>query len=423
MWIDKKQRLITYKNSLNFPFYISKRYLIAKKSKNAINIISMISIVGVTVGTAALIIVLSAFNGLDSLLKSMNDSFDPDLKVMPTTGKVFSLDDPNLNKVRNHVSIFDIAETLEENALLKYDDQQYIATVKGVSENFAEISGVDTMLTVGDFILKHKNQAYTVVGQGVAYYLSLNINYIDPIVIFVPKRNAKVSLNPEQAFNRNYIFPSAVFGIQQEFDLKYILVPLDFARDLFEYTNQVSALEIKLKKDVNADKVQQEIQEILGSDYKVKNRYQLHETFYKIMKSEKFYIFLILTFILIVASFNIIGSLTMLIIDKKEDIATLRSLGANLKTIRNIFLTEGWLISIVGAFFGLIIGFLICWLQIKFELVKFGASGSFIVNAYPVKIVWSDLLIIFVTVISIGYFAAFYPVRYITKRFVIQELS
>jgi lipoprotein-releasing system permease protein len=383
----------------------------------------MISIIGVAVGTAALIIVLSAFNGLDSLLKSMNDSFDPDLKIMPTTGKVFSMDDPNLIKVRNHESIFEIAETLEENALLKYDDQQYIATVKGVSDNFGDISGVDTMLTVGDFILKHNNQPYAVVGQGVAYYLSLNINYINPIVIFVPKRNANVSLNLEQAFNRNYIFPSAVFGIQQEFDLKYILVPLDYARDLFEYTNQVSALELKLKKGHDTDKAQQEIQEILGSDYKVKNRYQLHETFYKIMKSEKFYIFLILTFILIVASFNIIGSLTMLIIDKKEDIATLRSLGANLKTIRNIFLTEGWLITIVGATFGLIIGFLVCWLQIKFELIKFGGTGSFIVNAYPITIIWSDFLMIFLTVVTIGYFAALYPARYITKRFVIQELN
>jgi len=383
----------------------------------------MISIIGVAVGTAALIIVLSAFNGLDNLIKSMNDSFDPDLKIIPSTGKVFSLDDSNLDKVRNHEAVFDIAEILEENALLKYDDQQYIATVKGVSDNFAAISGVDTMLTVGDFVLKHNNQPYAIVGQGVAYYLSLNLNYIDPIVIFVPKRNAKIGMNPEKAFNRNYIFPSAVFGIQQEFDLKYILVPLDYARELFDYKNQVSSLELKLNEEFNVEKVQKEIQEILGSDYLVKNRYQLHEAFYKIMKSEKFYIFMILTFILIVASFNIIGSLTMLIIDKKEDISTFRSLGANLKTIRNIFLTEGWLITIIGAFLGLIIGFLICWLQIKFEFVRLKGSGSFIVDAYPIKIVWTDFLIIFVTVISIGYFAAWYPVRYITKRFVIQEIE
>ncbi len=397
--------------------------MIAKKSKNVINIVSLISVIGVTVGTAALIIVLSAFNGLDNLLKSMNDSFDPDLKIVPAKGKVFSANDPVLKRVKNHESIFDIAETLEENALLKYDDQQYIATVKGVSSNFANISGVDTMLYVGEFILEHNNQSYAIVGQGVAYYLSLNINYIDPIVIYVLKQDAKINMNPESAINRDYIFPSAVFAIQQEFDLKYILVPLDYAQELFEYDDKLSALELKINKGYNIDKVQAEFQEILGKDYLVKNRYQLHEAFYKIMKSEKFYIYLILTFILIVASFNIIGSLTMLIIDKKEDIATFRSLGANLGTIRKIFLTEGWMITIVGAVFGLIIGFIICWVQMEFELIKLKGSASFIVDAYPIKIVWTDFIIIFLTVVSIGYFAAWYPVRYITKRFVIQELE
>ena len=408
---------------MNFPLYISKRYLIAKKSRNVINIISLISVVGVTVGTAALIIVLSAFNGLDNLLKSMNDSFDPDLKILPTTGKVFSLDDPKLEKVRNYEGVFDVAETLQENALLRYGDQQYIATVKGVSDNFENVTGVDTMLYVGDFILKHNNQPYAIVGQGVAHFLSLNLNYIDPIVIYVPKKDAKIGMNPETAFNRNYIFPSAVFAIQQEFDTKYILVPLDYAQKLFDYKNETSALEVKLKQGYNSNSVQNDIQEILGADYRVKNRYQLHEAFYKIMKSEKFYIFLILTFILIVASFNIIGSLTMLIIDKKEDISTFRSLGANLKTIRKIFLTEGWMITIVGAVFGLVLGFFICWIQIKFELIKLGSSGSFIVDAYPVKLIWTDFLLIFLTVISIGYGAAWYPVRYITKRFVIQEIN
>ena len=375
------------------------------------------------VSTAALIIVLSAFNGLDDLLRSMNDSFDPDLKITPSTGKVFSLNDPRIETIRNHESVFDIAEVLEENALLKYADQQYIATIKGVSDNFANISGIDTMLVVGDFILKHKNQPYAIVGQGVQYYLSLNLNYIDPIVIFVPKRDAKITSNPEKAFNRNYIFPSAVFGIQQDFDSKYVIVPLDYARKLFSYENEVSALEIKLKPEYNIDKAQREIAEILGDDFQVKNRFQQHEAFYKIMKSEKFYIFLILAFIIVIASFNIMGSLTMLIIDKKDDISTFRNLGASLKTIQQIFLTEGWLITIVGAIVGLILGLFICWLQIKFELIRLHGNGSFIIDAYPIKIIWSDFLMIFVTVITIGFVAAWYPVRYITKRFVIQELD
>ena len=327
-----------------------------------------------------------------------------------------------MKSVREHESVFAIAESLEEYALLKYDDQQYVAKVKGVSENFADISGVDTMLMVGDFILEYNNQPYAIVGQGVAYFLSLNINYIDPIVIYALNRNAK-STNPATALSRNYIFPSAVFAIQQEFDTKYILVPLKYAQELFKYQNELSALEIKIKEDYNIDKIQEEFIQLLGDDYQVKNRYQLHEAFYKIMKSEKLYIFLILTFILIIASFNIIGSLTMLIIDKKEDIATFRSLGANLKMIRNIFLLESWLITVIGAISGLLFGALICWLQIKFGFVRLQGASSFIVDAYPVKLLWADFLLIFITVSSIGYLASWYPVRYITKKFVLQEIE
>ncbi|HAN19052.1 MAG: hypothetical protein A2X13_11345 [Bacteroidetes bacterium GWC2_33_15] len=410
---------------MNFPFYISKRYLVAKKSKNAINIISMISIIGVTVGTAALIVVLSVFNGFDGVIKSMYNAFDPDIKITPATGKVFSVkDNPRIDKIKNHPSVFDIAESLEENALLKYDDQQYVATVKGVSDNFNNISGVDTMMVAGEFVLKHNNQNYAVVGQGVAIFLSLNINFIDPLTIYVPKRDGKISINPEQAFNRKAVFASGVFGIQQEFDAKYVLVPIDFAQNLFEYSNSdVSALELKIKPGYTIRKLQKEFKEILGTDYEIKDRYQQHEMFYKIMKSEKWSIFLILTFILIIASFNIIGSLTMLIIDKKEDIATLRALGANLQTIRKIFLTEGWMISIVGALIGLVIGLFICWLQIEFEFVRLKGAGSFIIDAYPVKMIWKDFVAVFFTVITIGFVAAWYPVRYITRRYVLREIE
>ena len=408
---------------MNFPFYISKRYLISKKSKNVINIISLISIIGVTISTAALIIVLSAFNGFDDLLRSMNDSFDPDLKITPSVGKVFSADDSRIQKIRNHKSVLFAAETLEENALLKYDKQQYIATVKGVSDNFVKVSGVDTMLMIGEYILENKGIPYTIVGQGVATALSLNINYIDPIVLFVPKRNAKITSNPSKAFNRNYIFPSGVFSIQQEFDTKYIIVPISYARKLFNYQNDLSALEIKINPEANLNNVQKEFKAILGEDFQVKNRYQQHEAFYKIMKSEKFYIFMILTFIFIISSFNIIGSLTMLIIDKKEDILTFRNLGASIKTIRQIFLNEGWLITLVGAVLGLIIGFIVCWVQLKFEIVKLGAAGSFIIDAYPVKMIWYDFLVILSVVGLIGFLASWYPVRYLTRKYIIQELD
>lgn len=408
---------------MNFPLFISKRYLIAKKSRNAINIISMISVIGVTIGVASLIVVLSVFNGFDGVIKSMYNAFDPDIKITPAQGKVFILSDSLKNKIINHPAVYDVAETFEENALLKYSDQQYIATVKGVSDNFENISGVDTMLVAGDFILKQNNQNYTVVGQGVAYYLSLGLNYIDPIVIYVPRRDANITTNPASAFNRNYIFPSGVFGIQQEFDTKYIIVPLDYARSLFDYNNEISAIEVKLNDHAQLEKVQNDIKNILDNDFVVKNRNEQHESFYKIMKSEKMFIFIILTFILIIASFNIIGSLTMLIIDKKDDIATFRSLGANLKTIRQIFLTEGWLITIVGAFFGLILGGFICWMQIEFELVRLQGSASFIIDAYPVKLNWLDFTAVFLTISLIGFLAAWYPVRYITKRYVIEELE
>jgi len=385
----------------------------------------MISILGVTVGTAALIVVLSVFTGFDGVLKSMYNSFDPDLKITPAAGKVFSiLNNPQIDQIKKHPSIFDLAQTLEENALLKYDDQQYVATVKGVSDNFSNISGVDTMIIGGEFILKNKNHNYAIVGQGVAVFLSLNLNFVNPIHIYVPKRDSKPGLNPENAFNRKSIYASGVFGIQQEFDAKYVLVPLEFAQNLFEYSaSDVSALEIKVKQGVNINKIQKEFQNILGDNYKVKNRYQQHEMFYKIMKSEKWSIFLILTFILIIASFNIIGSLTMLIIDKKEDIATFRALGANLQTIRKIFLTEGWMISIVGALIGLIIGLIICWLQIHFEFVRLKGAGSFIIDAYPVKMIWKDFVAVFFTVITIGFVAAWYPVRYITRRYVLSEIE
>jgi len=394
--------------------------LISKKSRNAINIISFISIFGVAIGTAALIIVLSVFNGFDNLIESMYNSFDPDLKISIAEGKTFNSNNSNITKIKTLDGVEIFSETLEENALLKYDNNQYFATIKGVDSNFCKISGIDTMIIGGEFMLHdNNNQEYAVVGQGIAGFLSLGLNYINPIIIYVPKRNASISMNPEKAFNKKYIFPSGVFSIQQEFDTKYIIVPLDFAKDLLDYKNNISSLELKISPDYNIDDIQNKIQTILGDDFVVKNRFQQHETFYKIMKSEKWAIFLILTFILIIASFNIIGSLSMLIIDKKNDISTFQSMGANLKSIRKIFLLEGWMISIAGAFVGLIIGYFVCWLQITFGIVKMTGAGSFIINTYPVAINYIDIIIIFITVLIIGWIAAWFPVKYITKKYII----
>jgi lipoprotein-releasing system permease protein len=404
---------------LNFPFYIAKRYLIAKKSRNVINIISAISVIGVSVGTMALIVILSVFNGFDNLVQSLFNSFDPDIKITKKEGKTFSAGVEKIKNLKSRNGILYMSEVLEENALLRYGDRQYIAIVKGVSDDFIKMSGIDSMIIDGEFVLKNDKNIFAVIGQGIAFNLSVGLNFITPINIYVPKRTQKVLLNPENAFKRKYIFPSGIFAIQQEFDSRYIIVPISFARELLDYTNQVSAIEIKLDPAYNQAEIQEEIRNYLGNEYEVKNRFEQQELLYKIMKSEKWAIFLILTFILIVASFNVIGSLTMLIIEKKKDIETFRSLGTNISVLRKIFLFEGWMISILGAILGLITGTLICWVQQSFRLIKIQGSGSFVIDTYPVNMESQDFIYVFLTVLLIGYLAAWYPVRYITRKFLV----
>lgn len=404
---------------MNFSFYIAKRYLFARKSKNVINIISAISVVGVSIGTMALIVILSVFNGFDNLVQSLFNSFDPDIKITIKEGKTFSSGAERIQNLKKLKGVLYMSEIIEENALLKYDDRQYIVTVKGVSDEFINMSGIDSMIIDGEFILKENKNNYAVIGQGVALSLAVGLNFITPINIYVPKRTQKVSINPEKAFSRKYIYPSGIFAIQQDFDSRYIIVPIDFARDLLDYSNEVSAIELKLDPVFNKNKIQEEIKKHLGTGYEVKNRFEQQELLYKIMKSEKWAIFLILTFILIIASFNVIGSLTMLIIEKKKDIDTLRSLGTNLSVLRKIFLFEGWMISILGAILGLMTGTIICWIQQHFGLIKIQGSDSFVIDTYPVNIELPDFIYVFLTVLFIGYLAAWYPVRYITRKFLI----
>jgi lipoprotein-releasing system permease protein len=402
---------------MNLPFYISKRYLFSKKSQNVINIISGISVAGVVTGTMALIVILSVFNGFDDLIKSLYSTFDPEIKIIPVEGKTFSPTSASFTLVRNHRNVLHFSEVLEENVLLRYGERQYIATMKGVDNEFADVTGIDTMIIDGSFALQESNRPMAVIGQGVAYYLGIGLTFINPINVYSIKRTGSIPMNPEQAISRKFIFPSGIFSIEQEHNIRYIIVPISFARDLLGYNDEVSAVELKLRPGTDYKLFQDEIKKIIGNEFLVQNRNDQNALFYRIMRSEKWAIFFILTFILIVASFNIIGSLTMLMLDKKEDIRTLQNLGASKSLIRRIFLLEGWMISIIGAIIGLIIGSVIAWLQSRFGIIKLSGSGSFIIDAYPVVYKSADVIKVFITVIFIGFLAAWYPVRYISRNF------
>jgi lipoprotein-releasing system permease protein len=397
--------------------YIAKRYLFAKKSRNAINVISSISVAGVTVGTMALIIVLSVFNGLETLVHSIFNTFDPDLKITPAAGKTFIPDSSSLSLLSNVNGIACYSLCLEENALLKYDEKQYIATIKGVDENYAQVTGIDSSMWDGEFILKsEQGRSYAIPGIGIANYLGMRVNFISPLNIYVPKRSGSTDLNPEDAFVRNFIFPSGIYQVEQEYDSKYVFIPIDFARELLQFDSEVTSLEIKFKDESRESAIQKDVTRIFGNGFIVRNKYQQQEIFYKVMKSERLAIFFILTLILIIASFSIIGSLTMLIIEKERDIEILRSLGADNNLIRKIFIFEGWLISIIGALAGIVLGFAICWIQKTFGIVRL-QSDSLIMDAYPVVMKVKDFIIVPVTVLLIGFWAAWYPVRFLTKKY------
>ena len=405
---------------MRLPIYIAKRYLLAKKSRNAINVISAISVAGVTVGTMALIIVLSVFNGLEEMVNTIFRTFDPDLKVTVAEGKVFTPDSAKLRQLSVLDGIKAYTLTLEENALLRYEERQYIATIKGVDKNFVNVTGIDSVTWEGEFRLwSTGGRPEAVVGAGVARYLGLNVNFIASLHIYIPKRTGSVNLNPEDAFIDRYISPSGVFEVEQEFDSKYVFMPLEFAQDLLEYDTEVSSIEILADNDFKIRQIQNNVKEIFGDEYQVRNRFELQEIFYKVMRSERLAIFIILTLILLIASFNIIGSLTMLIIEKERDIEILRSLGADNQMIRKIFIFEGWLISISGAVTGIVLGFVICWLQQSYGIIKLN-SDSLILDAYPVVLKIKDFIIVPATVLLIGYWAAWYPVRYLTRKYLAQ---
>jgi lipoprotein-releasing system permease protein len=394
---------------MNLAFKFAFRYLISKKSSNAINIISWVSILGMLVGSLGLIVVLSVFNGFEGLVISLYNSFNPDFTVTAKAGKSFTPSPSQLSALKNLPGIRAVSEVVEENALLTYEDKQYIATIKGVDSAYGNITGIDSAIYYGDFKLKGNSEDFAIVGLGVEQ--ALGINYENPfglLSVYVPRKEKVISVNPEDAFNRAPIRPTGSFAIQSEFDSKYVFVPLSFARLLTDYKSEVTSLELALKPGTDGFRVQQHIEQLLGPGFEVKNRLQQNAVLYKVMKTEKWAVYAILTFILIVAAFNIIGSLSMLVIEKKKDIAILKTMGADEILIRKIFLIEGLLLSLIGCLSGFFLAAAIILLQQKFKLLKIG-GGSFVIDSYPVIMKPGDFILVFLTVLSIGLLAAWFP--------------
>lgn len=407
----------THKRRLSFSLRIARRYLFSPKSHNAINIISGISATGVAVGTMALVIVLSVFNGFEALIGDMFSAFDPDLKITAVQGKTFDAGSARFDEIRKMPEVAVFTEVIEENALLRFGEKQMPATIKGVTDNFRELTQIDSIIYDGEFVLFDGAFERAVPGVGVAAKLGMGAHFVDPLYIFAPKRTTKINLlRPETSLNQAGTFLSGIFAVNQlQYDDQYVLVSIGLARELFEYdSTTVSAIEVKVKPGSDIAKVQKEIISKTGDSFFVKDRYEQQESFFRIMKIEKWITFLILSFILLIASFNIIGSLSMLIIDKKDDIQTLKHLGADNGLIKSIFLFEGWMISAVGALAGLVIGTVICLIQQYFGLVKMGSG--YVVDAYPVVLQLTDTLLVFVTVLIMGLLAAWYPVHYINKK-------
>lgn len=405
---------------MNFPFYIARRYLFSKKSTHAINIISAISVIGVAVASMALIVTLSVFNGFHDMVASLFTQMDPQLKVTPMKGKVAPADDPILTAIRELPQVEVATECLEDQALAVYQDRQLMIKLKGVEDNFDQLTHIREILEGdGSFELHAADMSYGIPGLGVAYLLGMGYTYDQPLKIYAPKREGQLDMtNPTEGFVEDELFsPGVVFYLKQgKYDKNYILTSIHFTRQLFAQDGMLSSLELRLKPGSDFEAVKAKMQQIAGEKYAVRDRYEQQEDTFRIMKIEKLIAYIFLTFILMIACFNIIGSLSMLIIDKRDDVVTLRNLGASDRQITRIFLFEGRMISCLGAIIGIGIGLLLCWLQQQYGLVRLGSTeGTFLVDAYPVSVHPWDVVLVFVTVFVVGFLSVWYPVRYFAK--------
>jgi lipoprotein-releasing system permease protein len=401
--------------------YIARRYLFSRKSTHAINVISGISVVGVAVATMALVVTLSVFNGFHDLVASFLTSFDPQLQVTPVKGKVVAADDPRLTRIRELPAVDVATECMEDQALAFYNGRQAMVTLKGVDDNFDQLTHIgEILMGDGEFVLHAADMHYGILGIRLADALGTGYSYDHPLKIYAPRREGQLDMtSPEEGFIEDELYsPGVLFCVRQaKYDKGYIITSLGFARRVFETQGMVSSLELRLKPGSDFDAVKKEMQQIAGGDFYVKDRFEQQDETFKIMKIEKLIAYIFLTFILVVACFNIIGSLSMLIIDKKDDVVTLRNLGASDRLITQIFLFEGRMISALGAVIGIAVGLLLCWIQQTYGVVRLGSSsGSFVVDAYPVSVHPEDIVLVLVTVLAVGFLAVWYPVRYFSRR-------
>ncbi len=378
---------------------------------------------GVALATLALVCTLSVFNGFQDLVATLFTAFDPELKITATTGKVFNGQDERILAVRDLPQVAVFSESLEDNAMVQYQDRQTMAVIKGVEDNFEQLTAIDSILFGrGEFVLHDEVAHYAVPGVELVSTLGTGIRFLDPLKIYAPRRGAKINLaNPTAAFHSASLHSSGVvFAVnQQKYDASYILTSLQFARDLFQYDTEVSSIGLKLHPDADIDRVKADIQQLLGDDFRVQDRYEQQADTFRIMEIEKLISYIFLTFILMIACFNVIGSLSMLIIDKRDDVVTLRNLGANDQLITRIFLFEGRLISLMGAAIGVVLGLALCFAQQEFGLLSLGggsSAGAFVVDAYPVSVHAGDILLVFLTVLAVGFLSVWYPVHYLSKR-------
>lgn len=406
---------------MNFPFYIARRYLFSKKSTNVINIISGISVVGVAVATMAMVVTLSVFNGFSDLVASLFTNFDPQLEITPVQGKTAPADDPVLQQIRQLPEVSVATECVQDQAMAVYDGNQAMVTVKGVEDNFDQLTHIREIL-VGDgrFELHAAGMHYGILGIRLAEHLGTGYRFDEPVRIYAPRREGQLDMSdPSDGFVQDELYsPGVLFNVMQtKYDKGYILTSIGFARRIFDQQGMVSSLELRLKPGSDFEAVKSRMKELAGDRFYVRDRFEQQDDTFRIMKIEKLIAYIFLTFILIVACFNIISSLSMLMIDKRDDVVTLRNLGATDRQISQVFLFEGRMIAAIGAVVGIVVGLLLCWLQQEFGIIALGrAEGAFIINAYPVSVHPLDVVIVFFTVMAVSFLAVWYPVRYFSRR-------